>query len=364
MIKTNWDVLVIGAGPAGAAASKRSVESGFSTLLLERRSLPRDKVCSGMIMGPWAWEALDAHFGVLPEGILTKPPILKGHKFHVPGCRPQVLEWPTPLAWRKDFDFWLVQKARTAGVEVRDKIEIKEIDGTGNPLRVLFASPDGEKTITAQWIIGADGAGSLVRKKLFSGISWEFSIPLRECYTGSLALEKDYFHWFFPRGRPRPRFNINHKGNCFLIEGSGIPELREDINRTLIEYGFDPSCRPEWRDGCMVPKLHNDLVSGAFSPAKGNIMLVGDAAGLLLPITFEGIGTALKSGVLAADSIRQAAQKGKASAPIYLSTLQPIIEQIRLLLAWQKNVDQTAPMDPTTMARLIKEAYERTLIIN
>jgi hypothetical protein len=81
---------------------------------------------------------------------------------------------------------------------------------------------------------------SKVRKSLFPGLSVEYSIPLREGYSGSLNLEKDYFHWFFPRSRPRPRFNVNHKGDFFLIEGSGIRELREEINRTLAAYGFDP----------------------------------------------------------------------------------------------------------------------------
>ena len=53
-----WDVIVVGAGPGGAAASKRCAEAGLWTLVLEKRALPRDKVCSGMIMGPWAQEII------------------------------------------------------------------------------------------------------------------------------------------------------------------------------------------------------------------------------------------------------------------------------------------------------------------
>ena len=48
------DVIVVGAGPAGSAAAKRCAEYGLDTLILEKRRLPRDKVCSGMIMGPAA----------------------------------------------------------------------------------------------------------------------------------------------------------------------------------------------------------------------------------------------------------------------------------------------------------------------
>lgn len=48
-----FDVVVVGAGPGGSVAAKRCLESGLKTLLLEKRRLPRDKVCSGMIMRPW-----------------------------------------------------------------------------------------------------------------------------------------------------------------------------------------------------------------------------------------------------------------------------------------------------------------------
>jgi flavin-dependent dehydrogenase len=61
-----WDVVVVGTGPGGAVAAKRCVEMGFSTLLLEKRPLPRDKVCSGMIMGPWAFEIIASQFGAIP----------------------------------------------------------------------------------------------------------------------------------------------------------------------------------------------------------------------------------------------------------------------------------------------------------
>ena len=362
-LNNHWEVVVVGAGPGGAAAAKRCAEAGFRTLLLEKRALPRDKVCSGMIMGPWATEIIRDHFGTIPPEVLTTPPVLKGHWFHLPGARPQVLDWPTPLAWRKDLDFWLVQKARAAGVAVRDKVKVLRIESEEKPVRIRVVFPEGEQSLTAEWIIGADGAASAVRKSLFPGLPREYSIPLREGYSGSLNLDKDCFHWFFPRSRPRPRFNVNHKGDFFLIEGSGIRELREDINRTLAAYGFDPSSRPVWKDGCLIPKLHGPLRTGAFSPARGNILLIGDAAGLLLPITLEGIGTALKSGLLAAEAVGRSAKTGRPAGPAYLHALQPLLGIIESLGALQDRLAETAPGDVGALARAIKEAYERTLTI-
>jgi len=356
-----WDVIVVGAGPGGAAASKRCAEAGLRTLVLEKRVLPRDKVCSGMIMGPWAQEIIRDHFGPIPREVLVPPRVLKGHRIHVPGARPEVLEWATPLAWRKDLDAWLIQKAESAGVEVRDRVKLIGIESASRPVRIRIADQYGEKTLEAGWLIGADGANSAVRKFLFPEMKVQYSIPIRECYSGSLTLEKEYFHWFFPRGHPRPRFNVNHKGDCFLIEGSGIRELREDINRLLSEYGFDPAKPPAWKDGCLIPKLHGPLLSGSFSPARGNVLLIGDAAGLLFPITFEGIGSALKSGLLAAEAVLRAAQTGREAANDYLSRLEPVLQVIKILLTCEDNLARAAHLEPEALTSAIRDAYEKTL---
>lgn len=359
-----WDVVVVGAGPGGAAAAKRCAEAGFRTLVLEKRALPRDKVCSGMVMGPWAHDILRDHFGIIPAKVLTSPPVLKGHQFHVPGARPEVLDWPTPLAWRKDLDAWLIQKAQAAGAEVRERARLTQVEPHGQTIRLLINGPDGDETLSARWVIGADGANSAIRKSLFPEMKTAYVTPIRECYAGSLTLDKNYLHWFFPRGRPRPRFNVNHKGDFFLIEGSGIRELREDINRILAEYGLDPSQPPTWRDGCLIPKIHQQLRDGSFHPAQGNVLLVGDAAGLIFPITFEGIGSALKSGLLAAEAVREASQTGRKAAGVYLRQLQPVLQTIETLLSCQENLFRTTAASTPELpflAESIKSAYEKTL---
>ena len=173
-----WEVVVVGAGPGGAAAAKRCAEGGFQTLLLEKRALPRDKVCSGMIIGPLGNRGyLRDHFGTIPPEVLTTPPVLKGHRFYLPGVRPEVLEWPTPMAWRKDLDFWLVQKAGAAGVSVWEKAKVLRIESQEKPVRIRVALPEGEQTLTAEWIIGADGAASAVRKSLFPGLPRKYTSP-------------------------------------------------------------------------------------------------------------------------------------------------------------------------------------------
>jgi flavin-dependent dehydrogenase len=356
-----FDVIVVGGGPGGSVAAKRCVKSGLKTLLLERKKLPRDKVCSGMVMGPWAKDIIQQEFGTIPGEILAEPCELSGHMMHVPGTAPQRILCKTPLAWRKDLDFWMIQIARKAGVEIRDGARVKKMSQKANSCTVTMTQGKTPRELKARFVIGADGGASAVRKSVFPLLKVQYSVPIRECYKGALDLEKDYFHWFFPKHRARPRFGLNHKGDCFLIEGSGIKELRNEINQILTKYGFNPEKKALWKDGCLIPRLHQALISGAFSPAKANVLLIGDAAGLLFPITFEGIGTALKSGILAADSIAQSIKKGSGAAGIYLRALKPIVELIRRLDSWNQKLELKANEDHLEFSRTLKAAYAQTL---
>ena len=359
-----YDVIVVGGGPGGSAAAKRCAQGGLKTLLLERKKLPRDKVCSGMVMGPWAHDIIQQEFGPIPRQVLVDPHYLSGHMIHVPGVQPQVIACKTPLAWRKDLDFWMIQIAQEKGVEIWDRAKVIQVNQTAGVCTVTTSQSKTPQELKSRFVIGADGGASAVRKSLFPLLEVQYSVPMRECYEGALDLEKDYFHWFFPKYRSRPRFGLNHKSDCFLIEGSGIKLLRSDIDKTLSICGFDPGRKPLWKDGCLIPRLHESLIKGSFSPAKGNILLIGDAAGLLFPITFEGIGTALKSGVLAADSVVRSVKEGTEVAGTYLQKIKSILKTIRYLHSWNKKLEQAATKGAAELSKALKTAYAETLKIS
>jgi len=364
-----YDVIVAGGGPGGSVAAKKCAQGGLRTLLLERKKLPRDKVCSGMVMGPWANDIIQQEFGTIPQEILADPALLSGHMMHVPGMRPQRILCKTPLAWRKDLDFWMIQMAQEDGVEIWEGAKVIEVNQKPGVCSVTMIRGKTPRELKSRFVIGADGGASAVRKSLFPLLKVQYSVPLRECYDGALDLEKDYFHWFFPKSRARPRFGLNHKGDCFLIEGSGIKELRNEINQILVKYGFNTKSKAIWKDGCLIPRLHGALITGSFSPAKGNILLIGDAAGLLFPITFEGIGTALKSGILAADSVARSVKEGSEAAGIYLRELKSILQTIRSLYSWNKKLEQEGSIEIKYGKLIIKdidsfgEQYDRLLSV-
>lgn len=356
-----FDVVVVGGGPGGAAASKRCAQYGLKTLLIEKKRLPRDKVCTGMIMGDWSINSIREEFGEIPVSVFVDPPTLSGHQLHVAGADVQTLEWPTWIGWRKDLDFWLVNRARESGVIIEDGARVDHILSEEGYYHVITQHQGNGETIRARFVIGADGATSVVRRSIFPDLDVRYSGPVRECYSGALNLEKDFIHWFFPRGLPRPRFNVNQKNDVFLIEGAGIRELATEIIETLLPYGFNPESTPIWKDGCSIALLHEPLLSGTFQPGKDNILLVGDAAGLILPLTFEGIGSALRSGVLAAEAILKSTEEKIFAAPAYIQSIGGIVAAIRHLCNIQDKLKEKT--DARTLAVSLLAAYRETLTI-
>jgi flavin-dependent dehydrogenase len=355
-----FDVVVLGGGPGGASTALHCANAGLETLLLERRPLPRDKVCSGMIMGRWAHEVIESGFGAIPSAILADPRYLAGHRIHVPGTAPVDIPWRTPIAWRKDLDGWMLQRAAARGAAVWDRARVVAMGEERGGHRLTVSRSGEEVALTARFVVGAEGASSPLRKSLFPELRVRYSRPLRECYPGALAVDRAWFHWFFPKGRPRPRFNVNHKDDAFILEGSGIRELRPEIVRILSPLGFDPARAPRTRDGCTIAVLHGDLVAGRFRPARGNALLVGDAAGLILPITFEGIGTAVLSGRLACEAIVGASSAGTAAGERYVDALQPIVRAIARLGEVEERLARRAEQGPSALADALADAYQET----
>jgi flavin-dependent dehydrogenase len=99
-------------------------------------------------------------------------------------------------------------------------------------------------------------------------------------------------------------------------------------------WGFNLRSEPLWTGGCTVSFLRKDLLSGVFSPAKRNVLLVGGAAGIATGSERgegEGINMALKSGILAAEAIIETKDSSQEASQIYLIKLKPVIEACNII---------------------------------
>ena len=310
MKNQTFDVVVVGGGPGGCVAAKKCSKAGLHTLLVEKKKLPRDKVCTGLIMGYWAKNLIREEYGDIPARVLSGT--YNGVGLHVGREASIRIPAPIPVGWRKNLDYWMCQKAAEAGSQIRDATHINFIveHEAGYELELKREEDENTEKVYTHFIIGADGAFFQVRKSFWPDLKVNSRAALRECYQEPLSIEKDLFHWFFPHVSASPRFAASCKDGHFLIEGGGIKQLRNEIAEIL---SLPRHAKPIWRDACGMAALHDVLLEGSFVPAKDNVLLVGDAAGFLLPFTQEGIGSALKSGAMAAESVVEAlAGNGKA----------------------------------------------------
>src|SRR5512147_1699119 len=107
------DVLVVGASLAAAACAKRLVDAGLETVVIERKHLPRHKVCSG-ILSPRGHRFLIENFGPLPRQILHEPTSCRGVRFHFPSLRSVSMDFdrgPTPHLHRRFSDHWALVRS-------------------------------------------------------------------------------------------------------------------------------------------------------------------------------------------------------------------------------------------------------------
>ena len=337
------DVVVVGGGPGGSAAAKKCAERGMRTLLLERHTLPRHTTCGGMIISSMAHAIIAREFGNVDE-ILTAPPYLLGYQWHTSSS--DATQDQLPLiknVFRRDFDYWLNLKARDVGAEIWDGALVTDIIQDNDEIVLKVRRFQQEQEIRARFVVGADGAGSLIRTRLYPNLKIKYDSVFREWHPGALELDVRYTH-FFGSARDEPTidwFSITHKKDCFSIQCIGTvrpaKEAMARAKQTLQKWGFEPNSKPLWFCGNRGRNLRDALFSGKFIPAKGNVLLVGDAAGIFTPSersnAGEGINTALKTGFVAASAIIKAADTSQEAAGIYMTEMRPVLDVCNKLLA-------------------------------
>jgi geranylgeranyl reductase family protein len=285
-----YDVVVVGAGPAGSAAARAAATSGQRVLLLDRSRFPRYKTCGGGLIG----QSLGA-IGELPG--LPRRADVTSAGFSFRGGRTAVRTAATPLirtVLRQEFDQWLVAAAVRAGAEFRDGCAVRsgETTRSGATLSTAYGA------VSARTVIAADGAsGRLSRMigvqvgRVDLGLEVELAAPAWLAREWADRIHLDWgplpgsYGWVFPKGDTL---------TVGVIAARGAGEATRGYLRDLLRW--------QRLDGLEVVRESGHLTRcrTSSSPlAAGPLLAVGDAAGLLEPWTREGISFALRSGAAA-----------------------------------------------------------------
>ncbi len=306
------DVVIVGAGPAGAAAAIAGVEAGLSVVLVDKATFPRDKICGdGLTTG--ALRILE-RLGVQPDTIGSWTGV---DDIHVSGPDGHAVTFPLPrgrgayavVAPRAELDAAVVERARAVGAEVLEGTEVvAAVDGVDGVTLTL----DGGQELTARYVIAADGMWSPLRKMLGTAMpgylgEWH---AFRQYFSNTGPEARDLWVWFeadllpgyawsfpLPDGRANVGFGIQRGAKVTTKQMKALwPEL---LARPHIAAVLGPDAVAEGRHQAWpIPARVDEVPLTA-----GRVLWVGDAAAATDPMTGEGIGQALLSGLLAIDAL-------------------------------------------------------------
>ncbi|GAB6177325.1 geranylgeranyl reductase family protein [Desulfobaculum senezii] len=319
-----YDGIVCGAGPAGAVAAMELARAGARVVLVERRHLPRPKLCGGLL----TWKAvrfLAEHVGVDAE-TLRQWGAFRGEarQYRVHMGETLLSSGDMPFAFnfvRRDaFDAGLAAMARDAGAEVRTGVRVTGCDARRGEVHLA-----GGETLSAACIIGADGVSSVVRRSLnYDRAAWRHNL--------GAGLEQLLPYGRFDRAvdAPEVHFGAVHAGYGWLFpvaDGvlAGVCGLRRANSGADFRQGFaDYLARRGVRGAQEVTPRAHPLPYGNFlmEPAQGRALLTGDAAGFVETIFGEGIYYALCSGRFAARAVLEGAGEPQAVAAAYQRRLE------------------------------------------
>ena len=295
----SFDVVVIGAGPAGASAAREAAARGAgSVLLLEKESWPREKLCAGGL-SPIARRQLRK--AGLWERVRGQGYPIHAARLRTPGGRDLLLNGGRGalVVRRRPFDALLVEEAVRAGVELRTSSRAERlIAGRGGPV-VLLA--DGTR-IGAGTVIVANGAGAPLHRLPRPESSWLAclcryeGVPFQP-HTLELYFDAGLFPrygWLFPESPDTVNIGFCMERGAPGDGRSPRERLEDFLRRSLGERLREARAlgRARWR-----PVFPSPRVTPWSLP---NVLLAGDALRLVNPFTGEGIGYALASGSLAA----------------------------------------------------------------
>ena len=293
-----FDLAVAGAGFAGLVAARRAAQRGLKVVVLERKAEPGRPLHTTGILVKEAFDLLAAQYGGIPAdlwravpGVRLYAPSGKSTDLYSPGYRFYLTDTPGLLRW-------LAGEAARAGAEIRYGAPLQAARQTNDAVEIGA----GGSAIAASWLIGADGAKSAVAELFGLGRNRRVLVGIEAEYSGVAGVDARLLHTFLDRalapgyiGWVAAGVGVTQVG--IAARRADRPEFEAFLARAKALFDFRGAALVERRSG-VIP------VGGVVRPAAaGRVILVGDAAGTVSPLTAGGIFTALDFGARAADAV-------------------------------------------------------------
>ena len=320
-----YDVIIVGAGPAGSTAALYAHRLGLNCILLDKAVFPRDKICGDALSGKSVrlmrelnlLEGVEKLEGSEINRITFGSPSHSQFDVHLKGNKNNDFITKGYVVPRKIFDNFLFKKAdelteTRQGFTVNDIIyendNISGVKGTNNEGK--------EEILNAPIIMGCDGANSIIARKLglYEMDMENTAVAIRCYYEGveglSNQIELHYvsevkpgYFWLFPAGNGKANIGIGLSKNDAKKEDRTLRQIMDEIVQSDYFRSRFGNARP------LEKPVGWNLPLGRIQRKNhGNgFMLLGDAAGLVDPFTGEGIGNAM----VAAKYAMQVASKAK-----------------------------------------------------
>jgi geranylgeranyl reductase family protein len=329
-IKLETQVIIMGAGPAGAGTSIYLTQAGINHIIIEKETFPRDKVCGDACSGKtafvlrkanpeWLKEIFSNDQDYMPNhGIIFVAPNGKALEIPYGPNKHQGEQAPGFTSPRLIFDNFLFSKLPSQYNTIYQNAVVKNISSNEVGVKVTFEKDGQTYEANAPLIVGADGDKGIVRKTFVNDSSSPkaYAVGLRAYYTGITGLDKNNFielHflpeilpgylWIFPLPNGQANVGVG-------ILSSRIRDKKINLREKMLNaIKTNPSIRDRFENAQLIDKIQGwGLPMGMEQePISGdNFLLTGDAASLIDPFSGEGIGNALYSGMIAASAIEKA----------------------------------------------------------
>ena len=340
----NYDVAIIGGGPAGSTCAAFCATIGLRVVLIEREKFPREKVC-GDCLNPECWPILrrlgiDQRVRALPHGALDWVEFINVRDVHLRVDLPRGENAEIAIK-RSAFDFILLERARELGAEVREACTLTSIEKSDGACKLTTSEVTAE--FRARVLVGADGRNSTVARLLGllpriakERVALQAHIPLPRGFGNRVVLQ------LLPGGYSGQAPVNDIELNLCLV---GRPKSIRALQHWATEY-FNLEPTQTWRT--ITP-----LTRSALPPARENVLFVGDAARVVEPFTGEGIFYALRSGELAAAAAKDMIRGNAAKAARDYAAQHAAIYRGRL---WVNALARGAVVSPKLGSILFKLA--------